>query len=114
MKFPKYADWRERSIAECSILLTKTQTRQLLKAVVKEYGDKSSPYLKLRELLLEDGWSVVEKHGDRLFMRVVLVYGDSTVMSDMPEFYDHAIETGNWSYSDWFNARQKPSLKIIK
>lgn len=113
MKFPKYADWRERTGAEPSTLLTATQTRQLLKAVVKEFGDKESPYLKLRELLLKDGWGVVEKHGDRLFMRVVIVYGETT-KQDVERFVKQAGATGNWSYSDWLNAQKKPSLKIVK
>ncbi|MNR23830.1 hypothetical protein D3C85_1408760 [compost metagenome] len=113
MEFPIYADWRERSAAECSTLLTATQTRQLLKIVAKEYGNTVQPYLKLRELLLEDGWTVVEKHGDRLFMRVLVTYGDIG-KEDMERFVRHATVSGNWSFADWRNSQLKPQLNVVK
>jgi len=81
--------------------------------VVKEYGTAIQPYLKLRGILFEDGWSVVEKHGDRLFLRALITYGD-TGKEEVDRFIAHAEATGNWSFSDWRNTPSKPPLKTIK
>jgi len=112
LKLPKYADWRERSISECSILLTKTQSRHLLRETFKEGVRGRGLFEQLREYLLKDGWSVVEKHGDRIFLRVVITYGDAT-MAEMSKFHEQARNTGNWSFSD-FREQSKPNLSVVK
>lgn len=112
LKIPKYADWRNRSISECSTLLTKTQSNALLREVFREGERGRSLFEQLREYLLKDGWSVVEKHGDRIFLRVVLTYHDAD-LAEMSKFHEYARATGNWSFADWRN-QTKPNLRAVK
>ncbi len=103
MQIPAYADWRNRTVDAPSVILTPTQSRELLKLATlyaRKQGILTDAFTLLRNWLQDDGWYRVEKHGDQLLLMGVL-YNGVADQATIDHFIANGEKTGNWSWIDF-------------